>query len=113
MSVKAIGSFVGAIIFFALNASPAAASDQQGKVIQVAGDTGNPAVFLLSGTRTSMPSCATEGWWALPTASTDQGKALLSLILTAFAANKTVTVHGSGACTAFSNREDVAWLIVE
>jgi hypothetical protein len=93
--------------------STAGASDQQGKVIQVAGDAGSPMVFLLSGTRTSTPTCATDGWFALPATSTDNGRALLSLILTAFAANKTVTVHGTGSCTAFSTREDVAWLIIE
>jgi hypothetical protein len=71
-------------------------------------------VFAISGTRTSTPACATDSYWAIPSPSSDNAKALLSMVLTAFAANKTIIVHGNGGCNAvFTNREEVGYLMVQ
>ena len=94
--------------------TPALAGDQTGKVVMVGGDIGNPFVFTVSGTRTSQPACATDSNWAIPNPNSDNAKGLLSLVLSAFAANKTITVHGNGGCDAtFTNREEVAYLFIQ
>ena len=95
-------------------ASPALAGDQTGKVVLVGGDTGNPFVFTVSGPRNSRPACATDDNWAIPNPSTDNAKGLLSMVLTAFAAGKTISVHGNGNCnTTFPNREEVASFFIQ
>lgn len=114
MSSKTTANILAFALSVAALATPAFAGDQTGKVTLVGGDIGNPFVFAISGTRTSTPSCATDSNWAIPAPSSDNAKALLSLVLTAFAANKTVTVHGNGGCNAtFTNREEVAYLFIQ
>ena len=106
---------IGALIFSATAfATPALAGDQTGKVIMVGGDIGNPFVFAVSGTRTSQPACATDSSWAIPNPTSDNAKGLLSLVMTAFASNKTIIVHGNGGCNlTFLNREEVAYLFIQ
>jgi len=94
--------------------APAMAGDQTGKVIVVAGDVGNPFVFSISGTRTAQPACAADSFWAIPNPTSDNAKGLLSLVMTAFASNKTIIVHGNGGCNAtFTYREEVAYLMIQ
>ena len=106
---------LGAFILLTIAcATPALAGDQTGKVVLVGGDNGNPFTFSVSGTRTSQPACATDSNWVIPTPTNDNAKALLSLVMTAFAANKTITVHGNCGCNvAFPNREEVAYLFIQ
>lgn len=95
-------------------ATQALDGDQTGTVILVGEDNGNPFVFTVSGTRTSQPACATDPNWAIPNPTSDNAKGLLSLIITAFASNKTIVVHGTGSCNAtFTNREEVAYLFIQ
>lgn len=90
---------------------PAQASDHVGTVNAIGGDTGNPFVFRLNGTRTSRPACATDDNYVIPTGVPENARGLLSLILTALGAGKTVNLHGTGVCsTLWPNREEVAWL---
>jgi hypothetical protein len=57
-------------------------------------------------------SCVVAGglkWFAIdPT--TAQGRAAISLALTAYSTGKTVTVIGAGTCNAYSGIEDVSYL---
>lgn len=106
---------VGAFFFLATAfAAPALAGDQTGKVVLIGGDGCNPFVFTVSGTRTLQPACATDANWAIPSQPSDNAKGLLSLVMTAFASNKTITVHGNSGCDAtFPNREEVAYLFIQ
>lgn len=99
----------------ALLSSPALASSQTSTVGSIGGDnSGGAFAFWLTGTRTGKPSCASaDDNWVISNPSSDNAKALLSLILTAFAAGKTVIVQGTGACDATqTTREAVAWIII-
>ena len=98
----------------ALLSGPAVASGQTSKVSSVGGDnSGGSYAFYLTGTRSGKPSCATDDNWSIPNPSSDNAKALLSMVLTAFAAGKTVQVQGTGACDpTAATREVVAWMII-
>lgn len=106
---------LGAFMLLATSVvTPALAGDQSGTVTLIGGDGGNPFVFIVSGTRTSRPACATDDAWAIPNPASDNAKGLLSLVMSAHAANKTINVHGNGLCNAnFPNREEVAWLNIQ
>ncbi len=58
----------------------------------------NPSHVLIKGDYRKPPACATTGHWALNT-STDQGKAMLSLLLAAYGTGKPVTITGTGQCS--------------
>lgn len=61
---------------------------------------------------TSTPASAADSNWVI--SSPASAKALLSQAPTAFAANKTVVVHGNGGCNAaFTNREEVGYLLIQ
>ncbi len=114
MSFKVAANFGAFIMFTMAFATPALAGDQSGNVVNIGGDGGNPFVFTVSGTRTSRPACATDNSWAIPSQPTANAQGLLSLVMTAFSAGKTIIVHGNGGCDAiFTNREEVASLWIQ
>ncbi|SDD73466.1 hypothetical protein SAMN05444678_12062 [Sphingomonas sp. YR710] len=96
-------------------AAPAAASDQAGKITTIGGDSfGGPFVFYMAGSRTAKPACATDDAWAIPSPTTDNAKGLLSIAITAYAAGKTLSVHGQGSCGADApTRETVAYFFTQ
>ncbi|MCW2404396.1 hypothetical protein M2336_001025 [Sphingobium sp. B1D7B] len=107
-----IFSLILGALYCSLASGLALASDQVAKVNAAGADSlGGPAAFLLSGSRSGKPSCATDDAWAIPQVPSDNAKALLSLVLTAFATDKAVQVVGSGTCpTDAATREAVAWI---
>lgn len=58
----------------------------------------NPTHLYIAGNYNAKPACATSGYWAVDT-DTQQGKSILSLILTAYATGKQVSLLGTGNCT--------------
>jgi hypothetical protein len=95
--------------------SPVMASDQTAHILQVAADSyGGPYGFY-AGPRTGKPTCAaSDDLWVILSPSTDNAKAMLSLILTAYAAGKTVFIHGNGSCDAASpSRESVGYIVIQ
>ena len=108
-------SLLGAIIFaLTVPRAPAYASAQEAsRVTNLGADNyGGPQVFVATGGhRTAKPPCATDDAWAISNPSTDNAKAIYSTILTIFAANREVTVMGTGACDpAAPTRETVSWI---
>lgn len=94
-------------------AAPALSSQQSGKITLVALGATPPAVFILDGARSSIPACATDSAWVIPPTADSTGQQLLSGILTAFAAGKTVSVVGSGTCSSLqANREQVDYITI-
>ena len=80
---------------------------QTGKItsIRVSSPTvSSPTHFQLNGTWNGQPACATSPWWAIDT-DTPAGKSLLSILLTAYSTDKTVTVWGQGICSLRSDME--------
>ena len=104
----------------ALGATIAFAGSQQ-NVLVTSTQAGQGAVggnglgaFLMgfAANSTSSASCVVAGglkWFAIdPT--TAQGRAAISLALTAYSTGKTVSVVGAGTCNAYSGIEDVSYL---
>lgn len=58
----------------------------------------NPTHVIITGTYNAKPGCATSGYWAVDT-DTQQGKSMLSLLLTANATGKSVSFLGTGSCS--------------
>lgn len=64
--------------------------------------------FYVSGEATNRASCASgTTYWAIKDEHSLAGKSQLSLLLAAYAAAKTVRVHGTGKCERWSDSEDV------
>lgn len=91
---------------------PAAASDQAGKVTDVyVSASAEASAYRVSGTRTTRPACATDDVWALENPNGDNGKALLSALLTAYSIGRNVEIHGTGTCNAVvPTRENIAYI---
>lgn len=64
-----------------------------------------------NGTRSTPPSCDTQGRFAF-NVTTPAGQAALSGILTAFASHKPVAITGTGACTDWSDSETMQYFSV-
>ena len=96
-------------------ASPVAASDQTGHILQVAADNYGGGYAFYAGARTGKPACAaSDDYWIIVGPSTDNAKAMLSLILTAYATGKTVIIHGNGSCDVGSpTRESVGYIVLQ
>jgi hypothetical protein len=95
-------------------ALPAHASDaSSGTITQPQATQNGAVIFMHSGTRTAPPSCG-AGYatrWAVD-ASTVQGQAQLSVLLTAYALRKSITIHGAGTCSIWGDTETVGILLV-
>ncbi|MBT8133355.1 MAG: hypothetical protein KJO03_02535 [Gammaproteobacteria bacterium] len=57
----------------------------------------NPTHVYIAGRYDAKPDCAVSGYWAL-NSETQQGRAILSLLITAQATGKTVSLLGTGDC---------------
>lgn len=71
-------------------------------------------VFIFSaGTLQQGASCAVSnlGTWAVDL-TTDHGKAIQAVVLTAYAQGKEIEVRGRGVCDVFSDRESVDYLFI-
>lgn len=58
----------------------------------------------------SRPSCSIAGWDYVIDSSTDSGKATLSTLLMAYAAQKSVNVSGNNRCTLYAEYEDINYI---
>jgi len=93
----------------------AKASDQQNATVSrlAIDNTGGPYAFLATaGTRTTKPSCAaSDDWWVISNPGTDNAKAMLAAIMTAYSLGRQVIVVGTGTCDSVATtREKVAFI---
>jgi len=84
-------------------------------VTQLQGTPETALIFSVSGAR-SVSGCPNAGFpyrWDV-TLSTDRGKAIASLLMTAMSLHRPIDIVGSGTCTAWSGGdiEDVSWVNV-
>lgn len=94
------------IIFFLLFASSASYAGNQAGTIEKLFISGrdypapnqNPTHVFVSGSYNAKPTCATSGYWAL-NSDTQQGRAILSILITAQATGKTASFLGTGDCS--------------
>jgi hypothetical protein len=91
--------------------SPASATTATGTISYIHVMSNGVVLFLMSNSRTGLPTCAaaTDPTRFAFNATTAAGQARLSVIMTAYVANKTVTVHGTDACGDWGDTESVDW----
>ncbi|MGB5398517.1 MAG: hypothetical protein WBN96_15320 [Gammaproteobacteria bacterium] len=101
------------IIFLLVTSSHAFAGDQSGVVQKLfvsgrdyAPPFQNPSHVSMDGNYNDRPACATSGYWAINT-ETEQGKALLTLLITSSATGKSITLYGTGSCSLRPDMETV------
>ena len=64
--------------------------------------------FTLKGeSKVGNPSCATIGYWMIKDENSNSGKQQYSMVLSAQASGKIISVTGMNACTRWSDGEDV------
>lgn len=86
--------------------TPAQAGSANGKVKRLMAHVHNVVFFDLDGESTGRPACSTQSTqWAL-SLTTNTGKAMYALLLSAHAQGKAVGVQGTGACGAWGDREE-------
>ncbi len=108
------------IIFFLLFTSSLSYAGNQAGTIQKLFISGrdypapnqNPTHVNISGSYNAKPDCATSGYWAL-NSDTQQGRSILSLLLTANATGKTVSFLGTGDCSLRPDMETLFQVGIE
>jgi hypothetical protein len=89
--------------------SPASATTATGTISYIHVMSNGVVLFHMSESRTGLPTCAASPVRFAFNATTAAGQARLSVIMTAYVANKTVTVHGTDACGDWWDTESVDW----
>lgn len=107
------------ISFLLLASSFSFAGNQAGTIqklfvsgIDYAAPNQNPTHVIITGSYNVKPDCATSGYWAVNT-DTQQGKSILSLLLTASATGKSVSFLGTGNCSLRPDMETLFQVGIE
>ncbi len=92
-----------------LISSNVAAGWQDGQITQIiVRQSDGLHYFFMTGTATNRPTCAAEQkYWMIKDENSVAGKSQLSMLLTAYAAGKTIHVSGTGECSRWVDGEDV------
>ncbi|MEA1676141.1 hypothetical protein [Nitrospirillum sp. BR 11163] len=77
----------------------------------LAGGSGIAFVYISSDT-TSTPACSRYADRLAIDPSSDVGKAMLSVVLTAYSLNKKVNIAGTGSCNLWSDSETLQWIVI-
>lgn len=99
------------VLSIGMVASANAGSAQGGTISAVTFTSNGTVSFMHSGQRVGVPGCVppslTQRWGF--DASTAGGKVMLSGLLAAYAANKSVGIYGTGACSLWGDTETMSW----
>ncbi|MBB5986668.1 hypothetical protein [Sphingobium lignivorans] len=106
-----LASFVMVIMGLCTATSGVASTSAQGYVLAITQIRQGPFIFSQNGTRTAQPSCSTLNRWAVDT-STDAGKAMVAIILSAYSMRKKVVIQGTGDCSTWFDSEAVDYLYI-
>ena len=91
-------------------AEPAIASQQSGTITMYTIASSGSNAFMVSGSRTAPPACATDPYWSVP-ASAPNADTLMAAVITARETGRPVTVTGKGTCDpALPTREEINWI---
>jgi hypothetical protein len=94
-----------------LGAFPAIAGSSVGVVTRIYAHSGDVILFS-AGSHQGKPACSTAAdEWAF-SLSTQSGKAMYALLLTAYAQGKQVAVVGTGTCSAWGDRESPVYIYI-
>ena len=96
----------------ALFPSPSVASTSTlGKPTNLVVNNAGRFFFDFTGARAQRPACAIHNRWVID-ATTDQGRAMMALMMTAKAQGKTITVYGTGDCRDWADTESIMHFMV-
>ena len=97
------------LVALTLSASAALAGTQgPGVITSVSIDSGGVSFFTVHAPFVNSPACNTLMRWAIP--NTSAGQSSLSLVETAYATGKLVTVTGTGSCSTWGDSESFSSL---
>lgn len=109
-SIPWLASLVTCAAFVSL---PAAAGSETGQIMYLrtrASD--NLVYFALNGSASGKPACARYAYWMIQDENSATGKRQFAMLMSAMLAGKAVTVSGTGACTRWSDGEDVEEVVL-
>lgn len=87
------------------------AGSQGGKITQLIVRSDNLHYFFLEGKPANRPNCAlSQDYWMIKDENSVAGKTQISMLLTAYASGKAITVVGTGDCTRWPDGEDVSYI---
>jgi hypothetical protein len=87
-----------ATVLFAHPAS--ASSSSSAAILGVSAAVEGLGSFSQSGSRTSLPTCATSTYWSIDLSSPG-GPATMAALISAYLSNKPISVTGTGTCNAY------------
>lgn len=108
-------ALVAASLLAAVPTPVIASSAAIGSIYAIYGTNNGAVLFSTTGTRTQPRACQDPGGphvFAID-ASTTAGQAAVSVLLTAHAQNKRVTIWGSGNCSIWGGVETISYFLVE
>ncbi len=88
-----------------------ASASSLGKPVNLIANNAGRFFFDSTGPRDQRPACATFNRWVID-ATTDQGWAMMALMMTAKAQDKKITVYGTGDCRDWADTESIAHFVV-
>lgn len=101
----------GVLVSLSLLAGSANAGTSTGPIAMIMAHVGDIVIFD-AGSHQGKPACHTVGeQWALSLA-TPTGRAMYALLLSAQIQGKSVSVTGSGTCSAWGDRESPLFIII-
>ena len=65
---------------------------------------------IKGGSKNDNPACATNGYWMIKDENSNSGKLQYSMVLSAQASGKTISVTGMNTCTRWGDGEDVNYI---
>jgi hypothetical protein len=110
--IRKIHLFIFMLLLFPAHGNAFASSASAGKVVQTTTLCDGVVVIMQIGSRTTLPSCATNSQaWAID-ATTAEGQVKLASLLTAFSLRRDVTISGTGSCTSRPDMENINYFVV-
>ena len=92
----------------AVAVSPAIAGTQSGFVKSIyVRDSDGLILVDIEGTASGHPVCAQQTYWIIPNETSDTGKRLLALLLSAQLSYRVVSITGKDTCSRWADGEDI------
>lgn len=88
-----------------------ASTSTLGKPVNLIANNAGRFFFDFTGPRDQRPACATFNRWVID-ATIDQGRAMMALMMTAKAQDKTITIYGTGDFRDWADTESIAHFFV-
>lgn len=96
-----------------LLSAPLLAGEVTGKVASlIARSSDGLHYVVLDGAIANQPPCATKSYFMVKDETSDTGKSQFAMLLSAYMANRTVTIFGTGGCSRWSDGEDIDGIIL-